>query len=435
MKKRYIELFTQNKEALNKNSTPFLNEKRENYLQMFERLGFPTKAQEEYKYTDLTKSLKTSYGVNISNEKKNINFDDVFGVNVPKLDAFCYFMLNENFHSTPNNTELPNGVIVESLKTATEKHPELVEKYYDKISGKKNDGLIGLNGAFSQDGLFVYVPKNVQMSRPIQLVNVFTSSVDLMVNSRNLIVIEQGAKAQFFSCDYTLSENSFFVNRITETFVAENAFFESYFLENVHEKTTTVSNLLFEQERSSNLLGGIFTIHNGVTRNTIEVDINGENCETHMNGMFIGDKEQMLDNFTSINHNVPHCQSNELFKHVLGGKSKGGFTGQLRVKKDAQKTEAYQTNKNIVLTQKAKAQTRPQLEIFADDVKCSHGATIGQLDNDALFYLQARGISKQEAKMLLTNAFTADVVEKIKIEELKEKIHTLVEKRLLNNSL
>jgi Fe-S cluster assembly protein SufD len=213
-------------------------------------------------------------------------------------------------------------------------------------------------------------------------------------------------------------------------FVGENATYEHYKLENTNTKTTNLSTLLIDQSASSSVLGNIITLHNGVTRNTVEINLNGENCDAMLCGMVIGDKNQKVDNFTSILHNKPNCNSKELFKYVLDDMAVGGFTGKLYVAKDAQKTAAFQTNRNILLSKTARMNTKPQLEIYADDVKCSHGATVGQLDEIAKFYLQSRGISEKEARLLLMFAFTNDVIENIRIDALQDRIKMLVEKRL-----
>ena len=268
------------------------------------------------------------------------------------------------------------------------------------------------------------------LDRPVQIVNIMRSDVDFMANSHNLVIAEQGAKVQVLVCDHTADDVRFFSNRVTEVFVAENATYEHYKLENVSRKTTDVSTLLIDQAQNSTVLGNIITLLNGVTRNNVEIELDGENCETTLCGMALSDQNQVLDNYTSILHNKPNCHSTELFKYVLDDEAKGGFTGRLYVARDAQKTRAYQTNRNILLNRSAKMRTKPQLEIHADDVKCSHGATIGQLDEKAMFYMRQRGISEKEARLLLMYAFTADVIENIRIDALKDRIKMLVEKRL-----
>ena len=428
----YINLYKQYHETIKKHSSSLMNAGRDASFALFEKLGFPTTKLEKYKYTDLTDALSYDYGLNINRLSIPVNPYQVFKCDVPGIQSYLYFVLNDGFYpvNDKRNDDLPESVIVCSLREASEKYPALVEKYYGKLTATKNDGLVAFNGAFAQDGFFMYVPENVQLDRPVQLINIMRSDVDFMANSHNLIILEKNAKAQLLVCDHTMDDVRFVTNRVTEVFVDEYATYEHYKLENTHNKTTNLSTLLIDQKASSNVLGNIMTLHNGVTRNTIEIGINGEHCETTLCGMVVGDKNQQVDNYTSIRHNKPNCHSTELFKYVLDDVSKGGFTGELYVARDAQKTQAYQTNKNILLNRTAKMRTKPQLEIYADDVKCSHGATIGQLDESAMFYMRQRGIPEKEARLLLMFAFTADVIDYIRIDALQDRMKMLVEKRL-----
>ena len=428
----YINLYKQYHETIKKHSSSLMNAGRDASFALFEKLGFPTTKLEKYKYTDLTDALSYDYGLNINRLSIPVNPYQVFKCDVPGIQSYLYFVLNDGFYpvNDKRNDDLPENVIVCSLREASEKYPALVEKYYGKLTATKNDGLVAFNGAFAQDGFFMYVPENVQLDRPVQLINIMRSDVDFMANSHNLIILEKNAKAQLLVCDHTMDDVRFVTNRVTEVFVDEYATYEHYKLENTHNKTTNLSTLLIDQKASSNVLGNIMTLHNGVTRNTIEIGINGEHCETTLCGMVVGDKNQQVDNYTSIRHNKPNCHSTELFKYVLDDVSKGGFTGELYVARDAQKTQAYQTNKNILLNRTAKMRTKPQLEIYADDVKCSHGATIGQLDESAMFYMRQRGIPEKEARLLLMFAFTADVIDHIRIDALQDRMKMLVEKRL-----
>ncbi|MDD3079384.1 MAG: Fe-S cluster assembly protein SufD [Paludibacter sp.] len=432
MEEQYINLYQQYQEQIKGHAASVMNESRDASFGLFEELGFPTSKLENYKYTDLTEPLSIEYGLNLNRLKIPVNPYEVFKCDVPGIHSYLYFVLNDGFYPVHDhhNDELPKGVIIGSLKDVAESHPELVKAYYGKMSLGKKDGLIAFNGAFAQDGFFMYVPEDVILDRPVQLVNIMRSDVDFMANSHNLIILEKGAKAQLLVCDHTMDDVRFVTNRVTEVFVDENASYEHYKLENTHIKTTNLSTLLIDQKTSSNVLANVITLHNGVTRNTIEIDVDGEHCETLLCGMVIGDKKQQVDNFTSIIHNKPNSHSTELFKYVLDDRSKGGFTGKLYVARDSQKTQAYQTNKNILMNKTAKMRTKPQLEIYADDVKCSHGATIGQLDESAMFYMRQRGIPEKEAKLLLMFAFTADVTENIRIDALKDRIKMLVEKRL-----
>lgn len=432
MEQQYIDLYKQHHESIKKHSTGVMNDLRDDAFALFEKLRFPTVALENYKYSDLKAGLSIDYGVNINRIPIPVNPYEVFTCDVPGIHSYLYFVVNDAFYPVKDirNNSLPEGVIIGSVNQVAETYPELVKQYFGKLSSKKEDGLVAFNGAFAQDGFFMYVPKNVVLDKPVQLVNIMRSDVDFMANSHNLIILEEGAKAQLLVCDHTVDDVRFLSNRVTEVFVSENATYEHYKLENMHVKTTNLATLLIDQQTSSNVLANVITLHNGQTRNTVEIDLDGEHCETLLCGMVIGDKNQQVDNFTSIIHNKPNCHSRELFKYVLDDMAKGGFTGKLYVAKDAQKTAAFQTNRNILLSKTAKMRTKPQLEIYADDVKCSHGATIGQLDESAKFYMQARGISEAEARLLLMFAFTNDVIENIRIPALQDRVKMLVEKRL-----
>ena len=430
MEQQYIHLYNQHRQLINDNSAEVLNAKRDESFALFEKLGFPTARLEKYLYSDLRELFSVDYGLNINRLHIPVNPYNAFKCDVPGVSSHLYFVVNDQFYQANNSLPLPDGVIVGSLKEVAKTHPELVEKYYARLSAQKNDGLVAFNGAFAQDGFFIYVPKGAVLENPIQIVNIMRSIVDFMANSHNLVILEEGAKAQLLVCDHTMDDVRFLETRVTEVFVAERAVYEHYKLENTHTKNVNLSTLLIEQQASSNVLANIITLHNGFTRNTIEIDLNGEHCETRLCGMVLSDKEQRVDNFTSVRHNKPNCHSTEMFKYVLDGQSLGGFTGQLVVAKDAQKTLAFQTNKNLLLSKEARMRTKPQLEIYADDVKCSHGATIGQLDENALFYLRSRGISAKEARLLLMTAFTADIIDNINIPTLQERIRMLAEKRL-----
>lgn len=432
MEQQYIDLYKSHRTLIREHAAAAMNDARDASFARFERLGFPTNKLENYKYTDLKEVLSSDYGLNIKRLDFPVDPYDAFKCDVPGIHSFLYFVVNDGFFTEYNaqNASLPTEVIICSLKEASANYPDLVAKYYGKLSTQKDDGIVAFNGAFAQDGFFMYVPENVQLDRPVQLVNIMRSDVDFMANAHNLIILEKGAKAQLLVCDHTVDVVRFVANRVTEVFVGENATYEHYKLENTHIKTTNLSTLLIDQRDSSNVLANVITLHNGITRNSIEIAVNGEHCETELCGMVIGDKKQIVDNFTSVHHNKPNCHSSELFKYVLDDVSKGGFTGKLYVAKDAQKTAAFQTNRNILLSRNAKMRTKPQLEIYADDVKCSHGATIGQLDDKALFYMRSRGIPFNEARLLLMFAFTADVIDNIRIPALADRMKMLVEKRL-----
>lgn len=431
---QYIDLFNQTKSLINSHSSSVLNAPREQAFADFQRNGFPTKKAEEYKYTDVSSFFEPDYGFNITRLAVPVDPYEVFKCDVPNLSSLLYFLVNDSYFAKPGvGKSLPESVFVGSLKEFSEKNPELAAKYYSKLAKTENDGIVAFNTTFAQDGFVIYIPKNITIEKPIQLVNIFRGDVDMMANRRILIIVEENAEAKLLSCDHTIDEEKNFLStQVTEIFLGKNARFDFYEMEENGVNSTRVASTFVSQEESSNVMVNGITLHNGRTRNNYHIQLNGEHAETHLGGMAIVDKTQSVDNHTFIDHAVPNCVSREMFKYVLDEKSVGAFTGRILVRKDAQKTEAYQTNRNICTTADARMYTKPQLEIYADDVKCSHGATIGQIDENALFYLRARGISEKEARMLLKFAFMADVIDGIRMDALKDRLKLLVEKRFRN---
>ena len=253
----------------------------------------------------------------------------------------------------------------------------------------------------AQDGLFIYVSKGVQMDRAVQVINLLRSDVDLMVNRRVLIVMEEGAQAKFLFCDHTIDDHRFLATQVIEAYVGENASLDLYCMEETHERNTRISNVYVEQQANSRFNHNVLTLHNGITRNQLQLVFRGEGAECVCNGCVIADKQQHIDNNTFIDHAVPHCVSRELYKYVLDDEATGAFAGRVLVEQDAQKTNSEMRNQNLCTTKQARMYSQPELEIYADDVKCGHGSTVGQLNDEAMFYMQQRGISQKEAKLLL----------------------------------
>ena len=427
---QYIDLFSQTEAMICQHSTEVMNTPRATAFADFERLGFPTRKQEKYKYTDVTKFFEPDYGLNLNRLDIPVNPYEVFKCDVPNMSTSLYFVVNDAFYNKALPApHLPDGVIFGSLKEMAEKHPELVKKYYGKLADTSKDGVTAFNTTFAQDGVLLYVPKNVALERPIQLVNILRGDVNFLVNRRVLIVLEDGAQARMLVCDHAMDAVNFLATQVIEVFVGENAVFDLYELEETHTSTVRISNMYVRQEANSNVLLNGMTLHNGTSRNTTEVLLAGEGAEINLCGMAIADKNQHVDNNTSIDHAVPNCTSNELFKYVLDDQSVGAFAGLVLVRPDAQHTSSQQTNRNLCATREARMYTQPQLEIYADDVKCSHGATVGQLDENALFYMRQRGIPAREARLLLMFAFVNEVIDTIRLDALKDRLHLLVEKR------
>lgn len=428
---QYIDIFLECESAINRHSSQLLNSKRAEAFENFKKNGFPTRKVEKYKYTDADALFAPDYGLNINRLVIPVNPYEVFKCDVPNMSTALYFIVNDSFYPVPQTTpNLSDGVIVGSLKEISEQHPEILDKYYSKLANCAEDSITALNTMMVQDGFVLYVPKNVVVDKPIQLVNILHSSVDLMANRRVLVILEENAQAKLLICDHAMDNVSFLSTQVIEAFVGENAFLDIYELEETHNKSVRFSNLYVTQEANSNVLINGITLHNGVSRNMTNVTLEGRGAEVKLCGMAIADKREHVDNHTFIDHKVSDCTSTELYKYVLDDEAVGAFAGKVLVRHGAQNTKSEQTNRNICVTRTAKMYTQPQLEIYADDVKCSHGATVGQLNENALFYMQQRGITLKEARLLLMFAFVNEVIDNVNLDVLKERLHVLVEKRL-----
>lgn len=430
MKNQYIELYEQCRPLIREHSADVMNNARDIAFEDFKRLGIPSKKIERYKYTDMKKLFEPDYGLNLKRLDIPVNPYNAFRCDVPNLSTSLYFVVNDAFYAKNSpKAQLPEGVIIGSLKEVAENNPELVGMYYAKLAKTSDDGITALNTMLAQDGLLVYVPKNVRVERAVQVINILRSDVDLMVNRRVLIVVEKGAEIKLLFCDHADDDRHFLATQVIEAFVEENASLDLYCMEETHEKNVRVSNLYIDQKANSRVNHNIITLHNGVTRNRTDLSLSGEGAECVLNGCAIADKSQVVDNNTLIEHIAPHCDSKELYKYVLDGKAIGAFAGKVLVRQGAQKTTSEERNQNICATREARMYTQPMLEIYADDVKCSHGSTVGQLNDAAMFYMRQRGISEKEAKLLLEFAFVNEVIDTIKLEPLRDRLHHLVEKR------
>ena len=428
--KQYIDLYGQARQVLFDQSAAVFNAVRDRAFEDFKAQGLPTRKVERYKYTDMQQLFAPDYGLNLNRIEIPINPYKAFSCSVPNLSTSLYFVVNDEFYRKQQpKASLPEGVIVGSLREAAEKNPGFIEKYYARLARTGEDGVTALNTMLAQDGLLVYVPRNVRVERAIQVVNILRSDVDLMVNRRVLIVMEEGAEAKLLFCDDSADDRHFLGTQVIEAYVGENAGLDLYCLEETHAKNVRVSNVYIEQQAHSRVNHNVITLHNGVTRNKLDLVFKGEGAECWCNGCVIADKEQRVDNNTLIDHRVGCCDSHELYKYVLDDKAVGAFAGLVLVRKDAQKTTSQETNQNLCMTRTAHMYTQPMLEIYADDVKCAHGSTVGQLNDAALFYMQQRGIDQHEAKLLLEFAFVGEVIDQIKLEPLRERLHHLVEKR------
>lgn len=428
--KQYIDLYRETAGMIKSHSADVLNGVRDKAFEDFCRQGFPSRKVERYRYTDMSKLFEPDYGLNLNRLEIPINPYEAFKCDVPNLSTSLYFVVNDAFYTKQlPKTELPDGVVVDSLCRVATENPGLIERYYARMAKTEDDAITALNTMLAQDGLLVYVPKNVKLDRAVQVINILRSDVDLMVNRRVLIILEQGAEAKFLFCDDSADDRHFLTTQVIEAYVGENASLDLYCLEETHIKNTRVSNVYIEQQAYSRVNHNVITLHNGVTRNKLDLVFKGEGAECFANGCVIADKTQRVDNNTLIDHQVPHCTSNELYKYVLDDDAVGAFAGRVLVRHDAQKTNSQETNNNLVAAKTARMYTQPELEIYADDVKCAHGCTVGQLNDAAMFYMRQRGISEKEAKLLLEFAFVNEVIDKMELAPLRERLHILVEKR------
>ncbi|MCU4174639.1 Fe-S cluster assembly protein SufD [Carboxylicivirga sp. N1Y90] len=429
LQEEYTKLFKDQKALLESGAPNKVNALRDKAMAIFEEKGIPSNKVEDYKYTNLQPYFKGSLNLSLSSEAAHANVTNHFHCEVPQLETYNVFLVNGWYSEQNEKIAFPDGVVVSSIRTAAKDHPEVFEKHYGEVAPMESDAMVAMNTAFAQDGAFIYVPKGVVLDKPIQIVNIMNGETDRLAFQRNLIVVEENSQVKVMLCDHTVSPNKFVINSVSEVYAAENSVFDVYNIQNQHNLTTQVAGMYVHQKKHSNILTNSLTLHSGITRNNVRVTMDDEHCESHVYGLYLSDKNQHVDNFTFIDHAKPNCESFELYKGVLDDSATGAFTGKVLVQKDAQKTNAYQSNNNLLLTESARVNSKPQLEIYADDVKCSHGATVGQLDDEAMFYLRARGISETESRILLMFAFAYEVIEKIRVEPLKEQIRGLVEKR------
>lgn len=427
---QYIDLFQQCGEMIRCHSFELMNSKRDAAFESFRSVGFPTRKVEKYKYTDMEALFAPDYGLNLNRLDIPVNPYDAFKCDVPNMSTSLYFVVNDIFYKKAlPKAELPEGVFVGNLSDFQQ------NEAYAKVSAlytqaaNDEDAVTSLNTMLAQDALLVYIPRATKVDRPLQIINILRSDVSLMVNRRVLICLEDRAEAKLLFCDHAADDREFLTTQVVEVFVGDGAHLDMTCLEETHYKNVRVSNVYISQQANSRVDHNVITLHNGVTRNTTRLAFKGEGAECYLNGCVIADKEQHVDNNTVIDHQVPHCDSHELYKYVVDDKAVAAFAGLVLVRKDSQKTTSQMTNQNLCATTDARVYTQPMLEIYADDVKCSHGSTVGQLNDKALFYMQQRGISLEEARMLLQNAFVGEVIDQIQMPALRDRLHHLVEKR------
>lgn len=408
----------------------FLFDTRKKALTVFEEKGFPTKKVEEWKYTDISAILKTSYEKGILNEK--ISEKEIQKFILKDVSNHSAVFINGYFSEKYSSIgTIPKGMIVSSLFEAIKKNPKEVESHFEKFPGHSANSFVSLNTALAQDGAFVLIPDKIIFEETLQLVFISVSeNKNVSIQPRNIIITGKNSGAKIIESYYSLDAGNVFTNSVTEIYIGENSSVEHCTVSDENASANHIGSTLIWQEANSKLHTFTATFGKAFFRNNLEITLNGKNSEAVLNGFYFASGNSQIDNYTIVDHAVPNCYSNQMYKGILTDKSHCVFNGRIIVRKDAQKTNAFQSNKNILMTDEATVNSLPQLEIFADDVKCSHGSTTGKIDQEALFYLRARGIGEQKAKTMLVSAFAEEIINQISITSLKEYLKNLIAERL-----
>lgn len=427
---QYLDLWRANMALMESKSAEPLNSMRGRAADSLSVNSLPTIKSENYKHTDLEALLSPDFGVNIARVPFRINPAETFRCDVPQLSTSLFLVVNDSFAETAGCREkLPEGVEVVSLADYSRENPEFVSRYYGSIADINNP-VVALNTLLCQDGVVVRVHKGVKVEQTIQLVNIFNSTMPLLSARRLLIVMEEDSEAKMLVCDHTQTGGVDFCGvQVVEIYAGRGSKFDFYDLEESTETTTRLSALYLRQEEGSEVLLDAMTLYNGVTRNEFYADFAGRHARLRMLGMGIADKSRRLDTYSRIAHNVPDCNTDELFKYVVEDEAMGSFAGLIHVAEGASKTEAYQSNRNLVGSADARMHSKPQLEIYNDDVKCSHGTAIGQLDEKQLFYMMTRGLTEADARLMLKQAFMSDVIDGVSLSPLRDRLKLMVERR------
>ncbi|MES2812993.1 MAG: Fe-S cluster assembly protein SufD [Bacteroidota bacterium] len=428
LKEKLISSFMAFEEKID--TTSELHEVRNNAIKNFEAKGFPTKKEEAWKYTSLNAVLKNNFSV-FPKKENNIEFKEVKKFFLHEIDTYKVVFIDGIFSSFLSSTTHDGlDVCLMSSALTKPKYKMYIDQYFNKIASNE-ESLTSLNTAFAIEGAYINIPKSKVVEKPIEIIYFSTGSEEaLMVQPRNLVIVGENAHVQIIERHQSLNENPVLTNSVTEIFAQKRAIVDYYKVQNDVQTANLIDNTYIAQKQESHASVHTFSFGGNITRNNLNFYHQGEHIDSTLKGItIIGDK-QHVDHYTLVQHATPNCESHQNYKTILDGQSTGVFNGKIFVEKEAQKTDAFQQNNNILLSDKATINAKPQLEIFADDVKCSHGCTIGQLDDSAMFYMQQRGIPKKEAKALLMYAFTSEVTGSIKIPELKAKIARIIADKL-----
>ena len=402
---------------------------RSKAIKKFESEGFPTKKLESWKYTSLKRALKYDYKL-FPSQKDIIDFKDIQDYLINDIESYKIVFVNGKYYSNLSETTHEGmDICILSSALTQSKYDLIIENYFDKIS--KKDGITSLNTAFSHEGAYIHIPKNIQVDKPIQILHFSTGENEsLMFQPRNLIVVDENSQVEIIERYQSITNNNVLVNSVSEIYVNKKSNVKHYKIQNDKKSSSLIDNSFVSQEHSSSYNLHTFSFGGDLTRNNLNIFQNDQRIESTINGITIIDDEQHVDHNTLIHHKEPNCTSHQDYKGIYGGQSVGVFNGRVLVEKEAQKTNAFQANNNVLISDKASINTKPQLEIFADDVRCSHGCTIGQLDNNALFYLRSRGIPEKEATALMMFGFANKVLTSVQNQEIKSMINKIIASKL-----
>ncbi|MFP4227271.1 MAG: Fe-S cluster assembly protein SufD [Salinivenus sp.] len=427
---RFISAFAVNHgEALN-GTNASISKQRTEAIERFAELGVPTNELEAWKYTDIRSTIDRPYTLPLSPEQPSLDQSDLAPFLIDEMDAHRVVLVNGRVDASLSDLgNLPAGVVVSSLAEAGAEHPDIVEEHYGEYVDFENEALTALNTAFVQDGAFVYVPSGTVVEKPIFFLHLTVTDQDLLLQPRHLFVVEDGAIARIVEAQHSLSDARTFTNTVSESFVGEKANLDHYLIQDEGLSASQVHTRAARQKDDSVYSTITTTFSGDVIRNNVTIEADGSFCESNFYGLVVGKDDMHVDNQTFMGHVQPDCSSNELYKHVLNDESTAVFNGKVYVSRGSQRIDAYQQNDTIVLTKDADIYTKPELEIYADDVVCSHGATTGQVDEEGVFYLRSRGLSERRARILMLQAFSQEVIEEIQSDPLKAHIEDRIRSR------
>ncbi len=427
-KEWFIKNFSEFERNLNGEKTPGVHKLRKDALTKFKELSFPTLKDEDWKYTNISPLFK--YNFSLDSSGKEISSEVISRFLFDEMEHSLIVFINGRFSKQHTKLlNLPEGVIVGSIADAIKEKNPIVEKHLGRYADHSNQIFTALSTAYTRDGAFVYVPEGKVVDEPVHIIFLTSADEQIITQPRNLFVADKNSQVTIIEHYVTDDEKIYFTNSVTEVVAEENAIVNHIKLQEESKAAFHIARTEIDQERNSNFSSLLFSTGAAIARNDINSRFNDEGSEATLNGLFIIEDEQLFDVHTLIDHAKPNCNSHEHYKGILDDKSRGVFNGKVLVRQDAQKTNAFQQNNNLLLSNNALVNTKPQLEIFADDVKCSHGATIGQLDDEAKFYLKTRGIGEEAARSILLHAFASDVLKFIKIKQVRDYLEEIISKR------